>query len=119
MARRRGGIDERPLPARPYRDTVVVYGIMAIVLVVIAGLTGGSLLRAFVAGIAFFMLATGWSWWRFRERIKARDAREAYGSTLANPPPGRPEEQSEADSGGSASNGAANGNGKRRAGGER
>jgi hypothetical protein len=119
MARRRSDVADRPLPARPYRDTVVVYGIMAVVLVVIAGLTGGSLLRGFAAGAAFFLLATAWSWWKFRTRIRDRDARAALEATATKLGPDRPGEEPEPGSRRSASNGAVNGKGNERAGGKR
>ena len=118
MARRRSGVDERPLPARPYRDTVVVYGIMAVVLIVIAGVTGGNLLRAFAAGAAFFVLATAWSWWKFRTRIRERKARAALETTGMKPAADRPEEESGPSSQTSASNGAVSGNGNGRVGGK-
>ena len=90
MAGRRSGADERPLPAHPYRDTVVVYGIMGVVLIVIASVTGGNLVRALAVGVGFFVLATGWSWWRFRTRIREREAREALATQGVRPVPGRP-----------------------------
>ena len=34
-----------------------------------AWLTGGDLSVAVIVAIAFFLLATAWSWWRFRQRI--------------------------------------------------
>ena len=36
MARRRAADQERPIPAHPYRDTALVYGGMAAVLVAVA-----------------------------------------------------------------------------------
>jgi hypothetical protein len=36
--------------------------------VVIAYATGSSLLRSLVGGVAAFLLATAWTWWRLRER---------------------------------------------------
>ena len=39
----------------------------------LAWLTGGGLVRAVVVALVFFVLATAWSWWRFRERLQ-RDA---------------------------------------------
>jgi hypothetical protein len=79
LRRRRGG-DDRSIPAHPYRDAVLVYGFMAIVLVAVAVATGGEPLRASLAALGFFVLATGWSWWRFRVRIKARAAARAAAS---------------------------------------
>jgi membrane protein implicated in regulation of membrane protease activity len=68
-----------PIPEHPYRDTALVYGVMASVLVIVAALTGGDVARALVVGLAFFVVATAWSWWRFRDRIReqARAAQEA------------------------------------------
>jgi len=52
----------------PFRDTVIMYAVLAIVIVVVAKLTGGSVARAMLGALAFFIAATGWSWWRFRRR---------------------------------------------------
>jgi hypothetical protein len=71
MARREP--EERPLPAHPYRDSAIVYGFMAVILVVLAGVTGGSLVKAAVAAMIFWLGATGWSWWKFRGRIRERE----------------------------------------------
>ena len=71
MARREH--EERPLPAHPYRDSAIVYGIMAVILIVLAGVTGGSLVKATGAAIVFWLVASGWSWWKFRRRIRERE----------------------------------------------
>ncbi len=57
---------ERPTSAHPYRGAAIVYGIMATLLVVTAALTGGDVVRAVVAAAVFFVVATAWTWWRFR-----------------------------------------------------
>jgi hypothetical protein len=103
---RKRRIDDRPLPAHPYRDSALVYAAMGVVLVVVASLTGGQALRAIVAAAIFFVIATGWSWWRFRTRIRARD--EAAAAEAARKP-SRP-------GGGKSANGSGrgNGNGQRR-----
>jgi Flp pilus assembly protein TadB len=59
------------IPKHPYRDTAVVYGGMAAVVVVIALATGGSLGRALVFAVAFFVVATLWGWRNWRNRIAA------------------------------------------------
>ena len=69
----RGG-DGRAIPQHPYRDAAIVYAVMAVALVIVATATGGDVLKAMLAALIFFVLATGWSWWRFRVRIKERDA---------------------------------------------
>jgi len=65
----------RRLPRRPYRDSVLLYGVMAILLVVVAAVTGGSLVRALVIGGFFFVAATAWSWRRWRERMREEERR--------------------------------------------
>jgi Flp pilus assembly protein TadB len=59
---------ERRIPKRPYRDSAILYGALAVVIVVVAVATGGSLVRAALSAVAFFALATAWSWHRWRTR---------------------------------------------------
>jgi len=91
--------NDRPIPAHPYRDTALVYGIMSLLLVVIAWLTGGDALRAILVAAVFFLVATTWSWWKFRGRIKERAA-----AKVSAPPAG---------SGGGQANGNGRGSTKR------
>jgi membrane protein implicated in regulation of membrane protease activity len=81
---RRTRIDERPIPLRPYRDTALAYAVMAVLLVALAWLTGGDPVRAIVVAVVFFVVATAWSWWRFRRRILRRAAVEASASLDAS-----------------------------------
>ena len=74
---RRSNREDRPIPAHPYRDTAIVYGIMAVVLVVVAAVTGGDVLRAGLVAVVFFVVATAWTSWRFRTRIRERDTARA------------------------------------------
>jgi hypothetical protein len=61
-----------PPPSRhPYRDAALLYGAMAVVILVVAWLTDGSVGRAAVFAGAAFVGATAWSWWRVRERLAA------------------------------------------------
>jgi membrane protein implicated in regulation of membrane protease activity len=66
--------DRTPVPKRPYRDSVIVYAVFSLIIVGVAALTGGDLTKAILVAGAFFVIATGWSWWRFRERI-ARESK--------------------------------------------
>ena len=66
--------DRTPVPKRPYRDSVIVYAVFSLIIVGVAVLTGGDLTKAIVVAAAFFVIATAWSWWRFRERI-ARESK--------------------------------------------
>ena len=59
----------KPLPKRPYRDSAVLYGALAAVVVIIGLATGGDVVRVLVVAVVFFLFATAWSWWRFREKL--------------------------------------------------
>ena len=69
-SRRPGG----PLPKRPYRDSALLNVALAGIVVVFAWLTGGDVVKAVAVGAAFFVVATAWSWWRFRQRLSAGDS---------------------------------------------
>ena len=73
--RPRRGDGDLPLPKHPYRDSALLNGVLALLLLVIAWATGGEVVRAIVVALVFFVVATGWSWWRFRRRIAESDAR--------------------------------------------
>jgi hypothetical protein len=73
MKKLRWQMPDRELPKHPYRDSVLVYAFLAGIVVLVAVLTGGSLERALlIAGVAF-VIATVYSWWRWREKLKAKD----------------------------------------------
>ena len=64
----------RPLE-HPYRDTLLVFAGLAVVIVLFAVVTGGSIGRAVILAVAFFVLASAWSLVR-RRRLLRREARE-------------------------------------------
>ena len=66
---------DRPLPRRPYRDSAILYGVLAGVVLVFSLLTGSDLARALIIAVAFFVAATAWSWFRFRQRLAAERRR--------------------------------------------
>ena len=66
---------KRPLPQRPFRDSAIFYGVLAAAIVGVSLLTGGGVAKAVVIAVAFFVLATGWSWWRFRSRMDSGERR--------------------------------------------
>jgi membrane protein implicated in regulation of membrane protease activity len=74
VSRRRGGAPP-PLPKRPYRDSLLMNVVLALVILGFALLTGGDLVRAIAVAVAFFVLATAWSWWRFRQRLERGERR--------------------------------------------
>ena len=80
MRRRSWAPPPEPPPKRPYRDTALVFGGMAVVIVLIAWATGGDLGRAVLIAAAFFVAATAWGWRRWRERLREQEARDVKGA---------------------------------------
>jgi hypothetical protein len=60
----------RHIPRRPYRDSAILYGALAMAIVVVAAATGGDLVRAVLFAVGFFALAMAWSWHRWRTRMR-------------------------------------------------
>jgi hypothetical protein len=86
--RLRWGLPERPLPKHPYRDTVLVYGGLAVVIVLAAWATGGAVGRAVVIAALFFVVATAWNAYRWRARARARAAASRARAAAPSPPQG-------------------------------
>ena len=74
--RLRWGTPDPPAPKHPYRDTLVVYAALALVVVLVAWATGGGLWRAIAVAVVFFVAATAWNTYRLRQR-----ARKSSGQT--------------------------------------
>ena len=70
------GRGDQPIPRHPYRDSAIVNGVLAALLLLVAWLTGGDVPTAVVVALVFFVVATAWNWWRFRQRLAAREAAE-------------------------------------------
>jgi threonine/homoserine/homoserine lactone efflux protein len=64
------------IPRHPYRDSAIFYAVLGGIIVGLALVTDGSLSRALIYAGVFFVLATGWSWWKWRQRL-AEQAAEA------------------------------------------
>ena len=76
MSRRlQWGLPETPRPAHPYRDTLIVYGALALLIVLVAWATGGAVGKAAVIAVFFFVVATLWSLFRWRTRLRAEKRR--------------------------------------------
>ena len=56
----------------PYRDSALAYAGLGALVAVIAYATGSGLLKSLSGGVAAFVLATAYTWWRMRSR--ERDA---------------------------------------------
>lgn len=72
MSSKNGKNPRRKGSPRPYLDSALVYGALAVIVVVIATLTGGQVLWAIVAATGAFVVATGWTW----RNIRAREAEQ-------------------------------------------
>jgi hypothetical protein len=57
-----------PSSRHPFRDSLIIYAVLALAIVVLAGVTGGGWTRAVLVAAAFFLGASAWSWWRSRGR---------------------------------------------------
>ena len=76
-----------PVPKRPFRDSAIFYGVLSILFVFVVWATGGAVLPRWddeqreigglLIAILFFLVATGYSWWRFRQRIEEEEEEEA------------------------------------------
>ena len=62
-----------PLPKRPFRDSALFYAGIAIVFVVIVFATGGDMSVAVPVAAGCFLVATGYAWWRFRQRLRLEE----------------------------------------------
>jgi Zn-dependent protease with chaperone function len=68
------GMPDSPPPKHPYRDTLVVYGGLAIVVVLIAWVTGGAVGKAAIIAGLFFVVASAWNLLRWRSRLREAEA---------------------------------------------
>jgi len=58
-----------PVPKRLYRDSVLLNLVLAGLIVLISWATGGGLGRALLFATLYFVVATAWAWWRFKQRL--------------------------------------------------
>jgi membrane protein implicated in regulation of membrane protease activity len=68
---------DEPLPARPYRNTAIFHAVLAGLIVLVAWVTAGDIGTAVVVAIGFFVIATAWSFWRWRQRLEEERRKEA------------------------------------------
>jgi membrane protein implicated in regulation of membrane protease activity len=66
------------VPKHPYRDTAILYGILAGLVVVFAAVTGyHNLVKAVIVAVAVFFAATAYSWWYWYGRIQKQQRGES------------------------------------------
>lgn len=76
MSSENGSNPERRASAHPYRDSAIAYGVLGALVVIFAYATGSGLVKSFAGGLAAFLLATAWTWWRVRSRQRAPERQE-------------------------------------------
>ncbi len=67
---------KRPVPKHPYRDTILLYGALAALVLVIAAVAGTSIVRAVLFAAIAFAGGSIYSCWYWRDRLRERDAEE-------------------------------------------
>jgi Flp pilus assembly protein TadB len=70
MSQTNGRNPARSVSKRPFRDSALVYGAFAVIIVIVAIVTGGRVLWAIVAAIGAFAFAMLWTWRSLRGREK-------------------------------------------------
>ena len=65
-------MSDLPPPSRPYRGVALLHAVLAGVILVLAAATDGDLGKAVIVAAGYFVVATGWSWFRFRQRDSRR-----------------------------------------------
>jgi hypothetical protein len=61
-------VSDLPTPRQPYRGAVIFHAILAGVILLVAAISGGDLVKTLLVAVAYFVAATSWSWFRFRQR---------------------------------------------------
>jgi predicted tellurium resistance membrane protein TerC len=76
VSKANGNNPARRRSQHPYRDSVIAYGVLGALVVVLGYATGSGLLKSVAGGVAAFLLATAWTWWRLRSRERATERQE-------------------------------------------
>ena len=64
----------RTMPRHPYRDSAIMYAILAAAVVGVTALTDGNMRAALIIAPVLFVVATGYSWWRWHQRQRQEEA---------------------------------------------
>ena len=72
MSKTNGRNPARRTSKRPFRDSALFYGALAVIVVVVAVVTGGRVLWAIVFAVGAFMFAMLWTWRSLRARQEQR-----------------------------------------------
>ena len=77
-------MSDLPPSRNPYRASALLHAGLAVVILLFAGLTGGDLTRAVAFAALYFVAATAWTWFRFRQRESRAKAVEPVRSKRRN-----------------------------------
>jgi membrane protein implicated in regulation of membrane protease activity len=66
---RRWETPDDPLPRHPFRNSIIFHAVLALLIVLVAWVTGGGIPRAIGFAVAYFVLASGYSVWKWRQRL--------------------------------------------------
>ena len=66
-------LPDEPLPRHPFRNSAIFYGVLAAGVVGFGLLTDNDVTETVLIAAAFFVLATGYTWWRFRQRMQREE----------------------------------------------
>ena len=69
MTKTNGRDPSRRVSKRPYRDSALIYGVFAVIVIVVAVVTGGRVLWAVVLAVGAFMFAMLWT----RRSLRGRE----------------------------------------------
>ena len=61
---------ERQTPRHPIRDSAIVYAGFAVVIVAVSAATGGSIVRAAVIALLFYVAAMAWAVVTWRRKLR-------------------------------------------------
>jgi hypothetical protein len=73
----RRSTDLIPLPNHPYRDSAIFYAVLSGTLLGVTYATGGGMWRAVIVAVGFFVIATAFTWYRFRNKLAERAREES------------------------------------------
>jgi nicotinamide riboside transporter PnuC len=63
-----------PLPKRPFRDSAIFYAVITFVFVLLVFITGGDMAIAVPVALGCFVIATGYAWWKFKQRLEEEES---------------------------------------------
>ncbi len=71
------GLPPDPAPAltkHPYRHAAIAHGILALIIAGLGLATSSHVARTLLMAVGYFVLATSWTWWRYRVRERPEEA---------------------------------------------